>query len=161
SLTVILTLAVGVGAVTTSFALVRGILSPLGYPRPGELVRIHETLDSLRSSPNPRLVALWNRVLVTYLDAVDWRRSSKTFRGIGVLGDPPAVLETPGEPLEVPAAQVDAELLAVLGVEPELGRRFSSEEVGRHERLVLLGHDLWGSAFGADRSIVGRAVRID
>lgn len=51
SITVILTLAVGVGAVTTAFSIVRGILSPLAYPRAGELVRVYETLDKLKTSP--------------------------------------------------------------------------------------------------------------
>jgi putative ABC transport system permease protein len=161
SITVILTLAVGVGAVTTAFSLVRGILSPLAYPRAGELVRVYETLDRLRTSPNPRMAAMANRLPVSYRDTVDWRQSSHTLRGIGLAVGYTAVLETGGEPMDVLASKVDSELLEALGMKPVLGRFFNAREVARRERLVLISHDLWVSAFGADRAILGRAVRID
>jgi putative ABC transport system permease protein len=167
SLAAILTLAVGVGAATTAFALIRGLLSPLPYPRAGELVRVYETLDSLQTSPNPRLRALWNRLPVSYRNAADWRQGNRTLRGIGGIGgiglflDYTAVLEAGGEPVDLPAAAIDAELLGVLGVAPSLGRPFSAAEVARREPLVLLAHDLWRSRFGADPAIVGRLLRIE
>jgi len=164
SITVILTLAVGVGAVTTAFSLAHGILSPLAYPRAGELVRVYETLDKLKTSPNPRMAALANRLPVSYRNTVDWRRSSHTLRGIGLALGYTAVLDfgsEGGEPRDVLASKVDAELLQVFGMAPALGRFFTAPEVARHERLVLLSHDLWVSAFGADRTILGRALRID
>jgi len=161
SITVILTLAVGVGAVTTAFSLVRGILSPLAYPRAGELVRVYETLDRLRTSPNPRMAAMANRLPVSYRDTVDWRQSSHTLLGIGLAVGYTAVLETGGEPMDVLASKVDSELLEALGMKPVLGRFFNAREVARRERLVLISQDLWVSAFAADRAILGRAVRID
>ncbi|HEX3531002.1 MAG TPA: ADOP family duplicated permease [Thermoanaerobaculia bacterium] len=161
SVTVILTLAVGVGAVTTAFSLVRGILSPLAYPRAGELVRVYETLERLRTSPNPRMAAMANRLPVSYRDTVDWRQSSHSLRGIGLAVGYTAVLETGGEPMDVLASKVDSELLEALGMKPVLGRFFNAREVARRERLVLISHDLWVSAFGADRAILGRALRID
>ncbi|HEX3131922.1 MAG TPA: ADOP family duplicated permease [Thermoanaerobaculia bacterium] len=159
--TVILTLAVGVGAVTTAFTIIRGVLSPLDYPQADKLVRIHATLASLESSPNPRLAAMWNQVPVSYQDTVDWRKGSRTLRGIGLYKEYTAVLAAGGEPMEVTAARVDAELFRVLGVAPALGRLFTAQEVERRERLVLLGHDLWTSAFGGDPGILGRAVQLD
>lgn len=161
SASVILTLAVGVGAVTTAFSLLRGALSPLDYPRAGELVRVHDTLAALKDSPNPRLAAMWNQVPVTYSNTVDWRRASRTLRGIGLYKSHTAVLEPGGEPLEVEAAKVDAELLRTLGVQPLLGRVFTAAEVQRRQPVVLLGHELWTSVFGADDRILGRALRLD
>jgi len=161
SLTVILTLAVGVGAVTTAFTIVHGTLSPLEYPRAGDLVRIYQTLGELKSSPNPRLAAIWNRLPVSYLNTGDWRQRSRTLRGIGLYESYTAVLEPGGEPLEVAATKIDSELLSTLGVAPTLGRPFSAAEVTRRERLVLLGHGLWTKVFGGDRKILGRALRLD
>ncbi|HEX6903836.1 MAG TPA: ADOP family duplicated permease [Thermoanaerobaculia bacterium] len=161
SASVILTLAVGVGAVTTAFSILRGTLSPLDYPRSGELVRVHDTLAALKDSPNPRLQAMWNQVPVTYSNTMDWRRMSRTLRGIGLYKSHTAVLEPGGEPLEVEAAKVDAELLRALGVQPLLGRAFTASEVQRRQPLVLLGHELWTGVFGGDKGILNRALRLD
>lgn len=161
SITVMLTLAVGVGAAATAGAVARGVLSPLHYPRPRGLVRVYETLGNLRSSPNPSLAAIWNRLPVSFMDAADWRRRSRTLRGIGLYQDYAAVLEAGGEPLEVAAAKIDSQLLGVLGVAPALGRTFRADEVARRERLVILGHDLWADVCGADPRILGRPLRLD
>jgi putative ABC transport system permease protein len=161
AVTVVLTLAVGVGAVTTAFTLARAVLSPLAYPRAGRLVRIYETLRDLRGSPNPHLAARWNRIPLSYLDAADWRRESRTLHGLGLYEGYSAVLEAGGEPLAVSAAKIDTELLGVLGVAPGLGRAWTAREVQRRERLVLVAHELWSHAFGADPAILGRALRLD
>jgi putative ABC transport system permease protein len=161
SITVILTLAVGVGAVTTAFTIVHGTLSHLDYPQAGKLVTIYQTLSDLKSSPNPRLAALWNQLSVSYLNTNDWRQRSRAFRGIGLYDGYSAVLEPGGEPLEVSAARIDSELLRILGVAPALGRPFTAAEVARRERLVLLAHGLWINVFGGDKKILGRALRLD
>ncbi|HVF58238.1 MAG TPA: ADOP family duplicated permease [Thermoanaerobaculia bacterium] len=161
TVTAIITLAVGVGAVTTAFTVVRGVLSPLAYPGAARLVRLYATQGALQESPNPRLAALWNRLPVSHLDAADWRQGSRALRGIGLYLEHTAVLEGAGEPLEVAAAKIDADLLAVLGVAPALGRSFDRREVARRERLVILAHELWRSAFGADERIVGKTLRLD
>ena len=161
SIAVILTLAVGVGAAATACAVARGVLSPLDYPQPHALVRIYETLGNLRSSPNPSLAAIWNRLPVSFMDAADWRLRSRALRGIGLYKDYSAVLEVGGEPLEVAAAKIDSHLLGVLGVAPALGRTFLAEEVARREHMVILGHDLWAGVCGADPRILGRTLRLD
>ncbi len=157
-----LTLAVGLGAVTGVYTLVRGVLlAPLDYPQPEGLLRVHRTLQTLEQSPNPRLAAIWNRLPVSYLDALDLRRRSRTLAGVGLFEGYTAVLEGGREPEEVAAARLDAELLRVLGVAPVVGRGFGPADVARRERLVLLSHALWARDFGADERIVGRAVRLD
>jgi hypothetical protein len=161
SLTVLLTLAVGVGSVTAAFTLVHGVLSPLPYPQPDRLVGVYQTLSILKDSANPRLAALWNKLPVSYQDVMDWRRSSRTLDGIGLFTSTTAVVEPGGEPLEVPAAKMDVDLLRVLGAKPALGRLFTAADVASRQSVALLGHDLWSSAFGADPKIVGRAVRVD
>ena len=156
------TLALGIGAATTVFALVRGVLlEPLGFPEPDRLVRVYRTLDALRESPNPRLAAIWDRIPLSYLFAEDLRRAGRPFVGLGLYEGTTAVLAGGREPEEVSAALVDPELLPVLGVLPVLGRPFVAADAEGGSRTVLLGHGLWESAFGGDPGIVGRAVRID
>jgi hypothetical protein len=75
-----------------------------------------------------------DRLPVSYRDTADWRQSSRTLCGIGLSLGYTAVLEAGGEPVDVSASKIDAELLGVLGVAPALGRPFSAREVAR--RLV-------------------------
>ncbi|HSS76832.1 MAG TPA: ADOP family duplicated permease [Thermoanaerobaculia bacterium] len=161
SSTVILTLAVGVGAVTTAFTVVHGTLSPLEFPQAERLVRIYQTLSRLKTSPNARLAAIWNQIPVSYLNAADFRHRSRTLRGIGLYESYTAVLEPGGEPLEVAASRIDSELLGVLGAAPLLGRPFTAAEVARRDHLALLSHGLWTHVFGADKGILGRAIRLE
>lgn len=159
---IVASLALGVGAVSIAFTLVRGVLLlPLEYPEAGRLMALYHVLEPLQEAPNPRLAAMWDRLPVSYLNAADWRRQSRALAGIGLYADYAAVLEDGGEPRELPAARIDASLPAVLGVEPLLGRVFAADEVARGERLVLLGHALWRSAFGGDPGLVGRTLRLD
>ncbi|HEY0784167.1 MAG TPA: ABC transporter permease, partial [Thermoanaerobaculia bacterium] len=161
SLAAIATLAVGVGAATTAFTLAHAVLSPLPYPHPDALVRLYDTADELKTSPNPRLAAIWNRLPVSYRNAVDWRQGARSLTAIGLYASATAVLEAGGEPEDVPVSRLDAELLRVLGVPPLLGRAFRSEEVAHHERVALLSHPLWTGAFGGSRTVLGRALRLD
>ncbi|HZD06178.1 MAG TPA: ABC transporter permease, partial [Longimicrobiales bacterium] len=67
-----------------------------------------------------------------------------------------------GEPLRLAAPRVSANLFRLLGVEPALGRSFTSEEEtpGRDD-AVILSHGLWTRAFGADPGVLGRPVELD
>jgi len=156
----VLTLALGIGAVTIAFTLVKGILlSPLGYPGSGRLVRLYSELDQLRESPNPRLAAIWNRLPVSYLNTADWRASSRTVAAVGLYLETTAVLGGGAEPREVEAARIEPELLRVLGVDPLIGRPFSDAE--RRDPVVLLGYGLWADSFGGDEAVLGRSVPLD
>ncbi|MEM8931824.1 MAG: ADOP family duplicated permease [Acidobacteriota bacterium] len=159
---IVVTLAIGLGAVTAIASLVDAVLyKGLGYPAGERLVEMRQTMDVLRESPNPRLQAIWNRIPVSYQNTVDWRRDSRTLSGIGLYADTAVTLEGGGEPEAVEAAAVDAELLATLAVEPIVGRSFTADEVAARESLVLLGHALWQRAWGSDRGVVGTTVRLD
>ena len=157
-----LTLALGIGAATSVFALVQGVLwTPLGYPEADRLVKVHRTLEALRESPNPRLADLWNRLPVSYLFAEDLRRADRPLSGVGLYLGGEVVVDGPREPEGVAAARIDPHLLRVLGVQPEIGRLFLGGDVADGAPRVLLGHGFWRGAFGGDPGIVGRSVRID
>ncbi|RMH20945.1 MAG: FtsX-like permease family protein [Acidobacteria bacterium] len=162
SAVVILTLALGIGANCAIFSLVDAtLLRPLPYPDGDRLVVVYQTYDVLKSSPNPRLQAIWNRLPASYLNALDQRRSSSALAGLGLYQDRAFTLTGAGEPRRLPGARIDAELLAVLGVAPVLGRGFRPPEVTAGERLVILSHGLWQEVFGGDPGALGRSLVLD
>lgn len=150
----ILSLALGIGANTAVFSFADALLlRPLTVPRPGEVL----TLGS-RDASRRGLVA-------SYRDYVDVRdRSSKSFEGLVAFTTVTAVFAI--KPDTLPTLRmgmlVSGNFFPVVGVEPQLGRDFRPEEdvVPGRDAVVILGHDFWEQQFGADRSILGRSVRL-
>lgn len=159
---VVVTLALGIGACTAIFSVVDGVLlKPLGFSRAERLVRLHQTYETLRTSPNPRLQAIWNRLPVSYLNAVDYRRDSRAVEAIGLYEDVSMTVTGSGEPRQLEAVRMDAELFAVLAVRPAFGRVFDAGEVEQGARVAVLGHGLWQRSFGGDRGVTGRTLTLD
>src|SRR4030095_10745307 len=85
-----------------------------------------------------------------------------TFSVVGafVIGD--VNLAARDQPQRVRRAAVNAELLEALAVQPEHGRWFRREETrAGGPALVMLSHDLWQTAFGANENLVGRTIEVD
>ena len=147
-----LTLAVGIGANTAIFSVVNAVL--------------------LRALPYPdsqRLVALWgvndrtgdSRRALSYPDFEDFRAQSRTLESAAVYNDDTATLTGIGEPLHLHNGVVSAALFHVLGVSPQLGRRFLPEEDNPGTRVTILSDRLWRERFGADPAILGRALTLN
>jgi predicted permease len=151
----IVTLGLGIGGATAVFTVVETVLlRPLSFSDPDRLVRIWElTRDGDRfsfSAPN-------------YLDLrVQSRTLAATAAYSHVAGT--RVLATArSEPQRINAVPVSASLGDVLGVRPQIGRMFSSDEdrAGNAERYVVLSDGLWRTRFGGDGQIVGRILALD
>ncbi|HUF28558.1 MAG TPA: ABC transporter permease [Gemmatimonadaceae bacterium] len=130
----ILTLALGIGATTAIFSVVHGVLlRPLPYPDSDRIVQLWQV------SPTG------GRSSVSDPNFADWKEQSRSFSAMAQLATGGDVSVTgAGEPLRVPAARVSSEFLAVLGVQPVIGRGFVAEE----QRLggapaVLVSHRFW------------------
>jgi putative ABC transport system permease protein len=152
----VMSLAIGIGANTAIFSFADGLLlRPLGVPRPGEVLTVGST-----SSTTMRQV-----LLSSYRDYVDVRDRSKSFEGLVAYIE--SVVGFAAEPGTLPKLTmgmlVSANFFPGMGVEPELGRAFRPEEdqVPGRDAVVMLGHDFWERRFGADRSILGRTIRLD
>lgn len=148
-------IAVGVGAVTSVFSVVYGVmLHPLPYREPDRLVSLWST------SPTAGAEHLYPNAA----DIMVWRRSSRALEDIAFVraGVGNLNLLGVGEPARLQGARVSTNLFSVLGVAPALGRPFASDE-GRdgHDHVIILSDDLWRTRFGADRSIVGRSIRLN
>ena len=151
----ICTLALGIGANTAIFSIVyAALLRPLPYANPDELVAV--------SAYIPRLEARYPSLAIRALDFEEFRRSNRVFSGMAAIRERNFNLTGSGEPERVFGARVSANLLSLLGVQPERGRAFLPEEdaPGR-DRVVLISHDLWRRRFGSDPHLINRTLSLD
>ncbi|MEM7350130.1 MAG: ADOP family duplicated permease [Acidobacteriota bacterium] len=154
------TLALGLGLNAAIFSIAYGVLKPLAYPSSHELVRLHHTYDVLKRSPNPRLQAIWNRLPVSYLEAVELRQT-EDLASLGLYTRDTVTYNGGAEPVELVVSRVDEHLFSVLGAEPSLGRGFESTDVDPQAQRVVLSHELWLEAFGGDPGALGASLRLD
>jgi putative ABC transport system permease protein len=149
-----ITLALGIGANTAMFSMVDGVLMrPLPFKNPQQLYTLWERNSKMGYEQSPPAAANFR----------DWRDHNTVFEQIAAFDASRTFnLAGAGTPERVDGATVSSSLFELLGVKPELGRTFSSEEdkPGR-DRVVMLGDGLWRRRFNADPSIVGKTVSID
>jgi putative ABC transport system permease protein len=144
----ILTLALGIGANTTIFSVVNGVLlKPLPYPDPDRLVTLWETHPT------------WGPFLtVAPANFYDWRQQSTSFSRMAALDPyPDFILTGRGEPRRLAGAAVTADFFPLLGVNMALGRGFRATE----DHVVVLSYSIWESYFAARTAIVGTGVRLN
>ncbi len=150
SLTVLVMLALGIGANTAVFSVVDAVmLRPLPYAQPQNLVEV-DSFDEGKAEPSN----------VSYPDFFDWRSRNRSFERLVSYHDNSYTLTGVARALHVDAQIVSWDLLPMLGVNPELGRGFTSADEKQGSHVVLISHSLWQSAFGGDRSIVGRGINL-
>jgi putative ABC transport system permease protein len=155
TLAVVLTLALGIGANTTIFSVVNGVLlRPLPYYQPERLVQVQSR--QLRAEGR----AMGNS-LADYLDLRDLNRAFERLAIFTTLD-----FNLPGdgaEPLPVRVNFASSELFALLGVPPHLGRAFvhPEERPGDDMYSVVLSHDLWRRRFNANAATLGRIIKLD
>jgi predicted permease len=146
AVTAVAVLALGLGANIAVFTLLDGIiLRPLPYAQPGRIVRVE-----------PKSVMAWYEM--SYANMLQLRDQVGSRMRIGAsFGTRNASIAGPGGRLQVRRASVDAHMLALLDVAPELGRSFRADEdqPGRN-RVVLLGDEVWRKLYAADMHIVGK-----
>jgi putative ABC transport system permease protein len=149
----VLTLALGIGANTAMFSVVNAvILQPLAYPHPEQLRFLTTRFERQGGGQSGFSVP-------EYLELVEMSRS---FSVVGAFTTDEVNLFALDRPRRVRRATVNAELLEALAVLPERGRWFRREETRANgPALVILSNDLWRSAFGARRDVVGRTIEID
>jgi predicted permease len=156
TLVAVLSLAIGIGANTAIFSFADGLLlRPLTVPRPGEVLTVGST--------STRTVG---EVLgASYRDYIDVRDRSKSFEGLVAFVDPVVPFAPDGDTLPKLSIGmlVSENFFPLMGVEPELGRAFRPEEdqVPGRDAVAMLGHSFWERQFGADRSILGRTIRLN
>ena len=152
----ILTIALGVGAATTLFSVVYGVLlRPLPWGDTERLVRVIETRGGRQG-----------RVPGTMMNGsfLAWGETPQTIEGLGTFSENPATLTGAGDALRIPVARITPSTLDLLKARPARGRIFEAAE-GRSANGepsgVLIAYGLWEQRFGLREDIVGRPIVLD
>jgi predicted permease len=152
----VLTLALGIGATTAVFSLVSAILlKPLPFPNPDQIV-----LPELVSPPGVNLGSdyfPWSQTQFRFL-----AQDSHPFEAVAAFQNDSFNLTGTDVPSFLDGFRVSAEFFPALGISPALGRGFIAEEDRPgHEYEVVLSDRMWREHFGANRAILGKAVRLN
>ena len=153
SLLVIGTMAAGVAATTLLFSVTYGVLmKPLPWPESDRLVVLGET----RGGNRPRFSSFSNAAYLA------WCGSANTIEEIAAWSPRVLTLTDAGEPARVRTVAATASLFRVLGVRPLIGTFFDeADEATQQGGVVVLSERLWRERFGADPSVVGRAIHLE
>jgi putative ABC transport system permease protein len=151
TITVVVTLMLGIGATTAVFSIVDRILfRTLPYAHADRLVSV-----GLTAPVEPQEFMLGGSYY-------EWRDHQRPFERLTAeIGVNPCDL-TEERPTRLSCAGVEASLLPTLGVSPVLGRNFSAEEDRPNApKVALISYQLWQSRFGRDPGILNRLLSLD
>jgi putative ABC transport system permease protein len=147
----IATLALGMGATTAIFSVIRAVvLSPLPYAEPDRRVMIWSR---------------WKDFPKTWLatgEIVDYRRDVSSFERVAAWDSNRANLTGDGDPVRIGIAAVTARTFETLGSRLQLGRDFTAEEDREGgPPVAILGYGLWQNRYGGDPDVLGRSIELD
>jgi putative ABC transport system permease protein len=147
----VVTLALGIGANSAIFSLVRAmLLAPLPYRDSSRLVFVWSDMSAIG----------YPRAPLSAPELKDLRDRTTRFDGFGSIWSTSAVLNGDGEPEQLRVGLVSTNFFSLLGADAALGRTFTADdESTAAPRTILLTWALWQRRYGGDPSIVGRAIR--
>jgi putative ABC transport system permease protein len=150
-----LTLAVGIGANTAFFSLVRSVLlEPLPFRDPDRLVMLYESSADGRYPYNVAAGGMFQ----------EWQRGASGFEQMAIWGASGYNLSGTGGqlPEKIDGAKCSWNLFATLGVQPAVGRSFAaSDDDPAADPTVILSWNLWQRRFAGDRSIIGQDILLE
>jgi predicted permease len=154
TLSVVLSLALGIGANTAIFSGVDAILlRPLPVPDPHDLISVDVAASRLTQFGGS-----------SYLDLADFRSRSRAFESLAISQNISAGMNTgAGEPQIIYGLLVSGSFFSTMRVQPSLGRDFRPEEdeaPGKYP-VAIISNALWGRAFANDKNVIGRQVKLN
>jgi predicted permease len=147
----VLTLALGIGANTTLFSVVNGVLlNPLPYPHSGQIVAVYGKTPGFDQGP------------AVYLNFLDWLRQAQTFSSMAIYRNQDYSVTGTAEGERVTGYMISSAFFSTLGVQPILGRTFRSDDdqVGAAP-VVLLGGGVWRRKFGSSPDVIGKSLTLN
>jgi predicted permease len=158
AVTVLLTLAIGIGANTAVFSVVDGVLlKPLPYPDSGHLAALWLGAPGAGSlANNSSGLQLSASMYFTFAE------QNRTFQSLGVWSTQNANVTGLAQPEEVHTVLISDGVLESLGVPAAVGRWLSQADQDPHgAKRVMLSYGYWQRRFGGDRSVIGRTLQLD
>jgi putative ABC transport system permease protein len=152
AVTAILTLALGVGATTAIFSVVKAVLlDSLPYKDSDRIVAVWTASDARDGQPHPSSAG----------DFAAWKRSG-VFEDLAPSYDDEHTLTGQGSPQLLIGYAVSANYLRILGAQPQLGRLYTEkEDRPGGPQVALISDHLWLTTFHADPEIVGKSITLD
>ena len=149
----VLTLALGVGANTAIFGVLRAVV-----------------LRDLPYHDASRIAVLWTKNIrqnlpdgSSYLNFRDWKTRSRTFEQMAAYMRPEFTRDTVGtgpDAERIHAGQVGPNFFQLLGTAPLLGRTLEDRDYIATPRTAVISHDLWRQRFGGDPAVIGRTMQV-
>jgi predicted permease len=158
TITVLLTLAIGIGANAAVFTVVDSILlKPLPYPNPDQLVAVW-----MRAPGAPGLTSFVEGLRLSPSMYLTYAEHNRAFQSIGVWVSGTANVTGFAQPEEVHTTYISDGVLQTLNVPPAAGRWMTSAEQAPHSHEVaMLSYGYWQRHFGGDPSVIGRNIQVD
>ena len=149
--TVVLTLALGIGATTAVFSLVEGILlRPLPFHEPDRLVLLGDIVRAQGGTPD-----------VTAREIATYSATTTAFSSVGGYATAGYELSGGATPEEVNTGRFSASVFSTLGVPPLLGRVFTRQEQDAQQPVAIISYGLWLNRFHRDPHVLGNSIVLD
>ena len=149
----LLTLALGIGATSAIYSLVRAVmLEPLPYRDPDRLVALWETNRGGTS-----------RNVIAPANFVAWRERVRTLEHLGMVGPTGAAMIINGQAVDTSGLAVSADIFRALGVQPAIGRAYTPEEDlgGGNSAVIVLSHEFWQRRLGGRADVLAMTIPTD
>lgn len=147
----ILTIALGIGANTTMFSVIEGVLlqkPPFAAP--------DRVMVVLQKQPNG------NTNIFSTPDYLEWKRQNSPVSQMAAMRTDSVVFGTGAQAERITGWRISSEAFSVLGVTPTLGRPFTpDEDMPGAGNFVLLSDAFWKKNFNADRNVLGTKINLD
>ena len=152
SATVVLTLALGIGANASIFSVVQGVLlRPLVNREENRLIYIRQSAPGINSENQAFSVP----------EIVDLRSRLKSVTAIGEFSQISFTMVGLGEPRQVRAGVVDGSYFDVMGLHPVLGRLLNKGDDGPGaDGAAVLTHRFWTTGVKGDPAVIGKTIRL-
>jgi putative ABC transport system permease protein len=150
----VITLALGIGANIAVFSMVNALLlHPYSFPELDRLVHVWESRGI-----DEGFDARW----ISAADAADLRSGTQVFDKLTTYGCQNFNLESAGNMQMARGCSVSANFFDVLGVEPAVGRTFTSaEEQAGADQVAIVSHAFWQTQFAGDADVLGRTILLN
>ena len=157
AVTILLTLAIGIGANTAVFSVVDSVLlKPLPYPDSNRLVSLWLQAPGAGMADFSEGLKMSPSMYITFSD------HNRSFQSMGIWSPRTANVTGLAQPEEVHTIVVSDGVLQTVGVPPAIGRWFSqADQDPRGAKTIILSYGYWRRRFGGDRGVIGRSIQVD
>ena len=147
----VITLALGIGANTSMYSIVNGVLlRPLPYANPDRLMRLATSTPQFKDGS------------VSFPNFLDWQQRSRSFEQLALYRNDNWTLTGVPTPERLRGEMASAAIFPALGIHPIIGRVFTPEEDKRGAApVVVLTSSFWKGRFGGDPGILGRSLTLN